>query len=54
VLLIDEYDYPLVGTIREPEKQEANRISLYKFYTGIKAVTVALKFALITGITKLQ
>jgi hypothetical protein len=52
VLLIDEYDYPLIGNIGNPDKQEDIRLILRDFYSCIKYCSKLLRFVLITGITK--
>lgn len=52
VVLIDEYDTPLLRTINDPEKFNDNRDLLRDFYCVIKASERDLRFAFLTGITK--
>jgi len=52
VLLIDEYDKPLVDYIDEPGQAEANRDILKNFFSIIKDADPHLRFFLITGVSK--
>ena len=52
VILIDEYDKPLLETIENEELNQANRAMLRAFYEVIKQCDGAIHFALLTGITK--
>lgn len=52
VILIDEYEKPLLQTIENEEIQEENRKMLKSFYSNIKQKDDRIKFAFITGITK--
>ncbi|MDR1312736.1 MAG: AAA family ATPase [Deltaproteobacteria bacterium] len=52
VLLIDEYDFPLLDSVDDPTKDEELRIILRNFYSTIKAFRNMLRFTFITGITK--
>jgi hypothetical protein len=52
VLLIDEYDFPLLKHLNDPEKIEKMRGILYNFYSSIKGCSDYLRFIFITGITK--
>ena len=52
VLLIDEYDKPLVDYIDNPEQAEANRDILKNFFSIIKDADSFLRFFLITGVSK--
>lgn len=52
VLLIDEYDKPLVDYIDQPEKAEINRDILKNFFSIIKDADPFLHFFLITGVSK--
>jgi hypothetical protein len=54
VLLIDEYDYPLISNIGTPQKQEKIRLTLRDFYSAIKARLRNLRFTFITGVTKFR
>lgn len=51
VLLIDEYDYPLIDNIDQPHLLEIRQI-LENFYIQIKANVDFLRFTFMTGITK--
>ncbi len=52
VLLIDEYDKPLVDYIDQTEKAEINRDVLKNFFSIIKDADPYLNFFLITGVSK--
>ena len=52
VILVDEYDKPLLETIENEELNQANRSMLRAFYEVIKQCDGAIHFALLTGITK--
>ncbi|MCB9036814.1 MAG: AAA family ATPase [Lewinellaceae bacterium] len=52
VLLIDEYDKPLVDYIDDPGKVEENRDILKNFFSVIKDADPFLRFFLITGVSK--
>ena len=52
VILIDEYDKPLLETIDSPKLNEAYRDTLRAFYSVIKSSDQYLRFALLVGITK--
>ena len=52
VILVDEYDKPLLETIGNPELQEQYRGALRGFYAVLKAMGQYIRFALLTGITK--
>jgi len=52
VLLIDEYDKPIVDYINNLEKAEENREILRNFYGAIKGCSEMLRFVLITGISR--
>lgn len=52
VLLIDEYDKPLVDYIDEPEKVETNRDILKNLFSVLKDADPFLRFFLITGVSK--
>ncbi|MDR1040903.1 MAG: AAA family ATPase [Deltaproteobacteria bacterium] len=54
VLLIDEYDFPLLNHLRDPIKIEQMRKILYGFYSSIKGCSNFLRFTFITGITKFK
>jgi len=52
VILIDEYDKPILDVIDEPEVSKANLEILKSFYSVIKDNDEYVKFAFITGVTK--
>jgi hypothetical protein len=52
VVLIDEYDKPLLSTIGKPALHEAMKGVLKAFYGVLKSVDAHLKFVLLTGVTK--
>ena len=52
VILVDEYDKPLLESIGNPELQENYRGILRGFYAVLKAMGQYVRFALLTGITK--
>ncbi|MDR1040698.1 MAG: AAA family ATPase [Deltaproteobacteria bacterium] len=54
VLLIDEYDDPLLSNINNQEKSEEIRLVLRRFYSAIKSNIKKLRFVFITGITKFR
>jgi hypothetical protein len=52
VVLVDEYDKPLLETIGKPELQEEYRQMLKAFYSNIKSCDEYIRFAMLTGVTK--
>ena len=52
VLLVDEYDKPIIEYINEPEHAEENRMILRNFYGAIKACSDMLRFVFIAGISR--
>ena len=52
VVLVDEYDKPLLETIGKPELQEAMRDELRSFYSVLKTCDQYIRFAMLTGVTK--
>ena len=53
VLLVDEYEKPILDTIHNEELQERHRQILNGFYGGIKKADRYLKFVFMTGVTKI-
>lgn len=53
VVLIDEYDSPVVDVADHPELVAANRKGLHDFYRVMKANSDCLKFVFLTGVGKL-
>ena len=51
VILIDEYDKPILQTLRDPELQAEHRAQLKAFYSVLKTQDRYIKFAFITGVT---
>ena len=52
VVLIDEYDKPLLQAIHNKELMEAYRVILKAFYGVLKSKDSCLRFAFLTGVTK--
>ena len=52
VILVDEYDKPLLQAIGKPELQEAYRATLKGFYGALKSMDGCIRFAFLTGVTK--
>jgi len=52
VVLIDEYDAPLLDVLTDKETLKANRQVMRNFYSPLKACDSDLRFVFITGITK--
>ncbi len=52
VVLVDEYDKPLLQTIGKPELHAAYKDILKAFYGVLKSADAHLRFVLLTGVTK--
>lgn len=52
VILIDEYDKPILQTLRDLELQAEHRAQLKAFYSVLKTQDRYIKFAFLTGVTK--
>jgi hypothetical protein len=52
VVLVDEYDKPLVSTLRREEVNSAMREALKGFYGVLKSADAYLRFVMLTGVTK--
>ncbi len=52
VVLIDEYDKPILDCIAETEVQEKIKSDLRGFYSVIKESDAYIRFAMLTGVTK--
>ena len=52
VILVDEYDKPLLQAIGNPDLQEEYRGILKGFYGALKSADGSIKFAMLTGVTK--
>ena len=53
VILIDEYEKPIIDNIDNPELMEQFRRELQGFYSVIKGKDASIRFAFLTGVTKL-
>jgi hypothetical protein len=54
VVLIDEYDAPLLDVLHESELLDALRNVMQEFYQPLKSSEAMIKFCFITGITRLS
>lgn len=52
VVLVDEYDKPLLDLIGDPERQEHNKAVFKGFFSNLKNCDNELQFVFITGVTK--
>jgi hypothetical protein len=52
VVLVDEYDKPLLSAIGQPELTEAYKLELKAFYGVLKSADARLRLAMLTGVTK--
>ena len=52
VILIDEYDKPLLQNLHDEDMQDQLRNMLKPFYGVLKTMDGAIRFALLTGVTK--
>ena len=52
VILVDEYDKPLLQTIDDEHLQDAYRTLLKAFYGALKSEDAHIRFAMLTGVTK--
>ena len=52
VFLVDEYDKPLIQTLKKPELNEEYRATLKAFFGCLKSCDAHVKFAFLTGVTK--
>jgi hypothetical protein len=52
VLLIDEYDFQLLGDINDSDRIDKIREMLHEFYSTIKKCDRLLRLTFITGISK--
>ena len=53
VILIDEYDKPIIDNLTRPEIREAFRSTLQGFYSVMKSRDPFIKFGFLTGVTKI-
>jgi hypothetical protein len=52
VILIDEYDKPIIDYLDEPEKAELNRAVFKEFYSVLKDADSYLRLLMITGVSR--
>lgn len=52
VILVDEYDKPMLQAIGNPDLQDAYRNTLKGFYGALKSMDEHIRFAMLTGVTK--
>ena len=52
VVLVDEYDQPIINNLKESKVAEKNRDILKKFFETLKSLDRYLKFTFITGVSK--
>ena len=52
VILVDEYDKPLLDLIDKPEMQEHNKAVFKGFFSNLKSCDEYIRFVFITGVTK--
>ncbi len=52
VILVDEYDKPLLATISKPKLQERFRKQLQAFYSVLKSLDPYIKFGMLTGVSR--
>ncbi len=52
VLLVDEYDKPLLQSVHKPELYETFRSMLYAIYSNIKSCDQFLRFVFLTGVSR--
>ena len=53
VILIDEYDKPIIDNLSHPELREKFRETLQGFYSVMKSKDAAIRFGFLTGVTKI-
>jgi hypothetical protein len=52
VILIDEYDYPILNHLHNTEVAKAHQALLRSFYAAIKSLNAYLEFVFVTGVSK--
>lgn len=52
VILIDEYDAPVVAHLEQPDKQDKSRDLLKSVYSNLKDMDEYIQFALLTGVSR--
>ena len=53
VILIDEYDKPIIDNLTRPELRESFREQLQGFYSVMKSKDAFIRFGFLTGVTKI-
>ncbi len=53
VILVDEYDYPIINNVQKPEVLEGNLEVLKNFFTVIKGLSSNLRALFITGVSQI-
>ena len=54
VILVDEYDKPLLEVIEQPELERYNKNLFKGFFSSLKAADEDIEFVFITGVTKFE
>ena len=52
VILIDEYDNPIISTMHDPERSDAHRQLLKSIYVNIKDLDQYIRFTMLTGVSR--
>ncbi|MDE6339285.1 MAG: ATP-binding protein [Muribaculaceae bacterium] len=52
VVLVDEYDKPLLSTINNPELADSYRSQLKAFYSNLKTMDQYIEFGMLTGVAR--
>ena len=52
VILVDEYDKPLLNTIHDPELSDLYRSQLKAFYSNLKTMDPYIELAILTGVAR--
>lgn len=52
VVLVDEYDKPILGTIGNSELEQRNRNFLHGFYSSLKVHDTSIRFCFVTGVSR--
>ena len=52
VILVDEYDHPIIETMHDPERSEAHRLLLKSVYVNIKDLDQYIRFTMLTGVSR--
>jgi len=52
VILIDEYDNPIIDAMHDPARSESNRLLLKSIYVNIKDLDQYIRFTMLTGVSR--